>query len=70
MTRKDYNKIAAALAKARYDADGANARTLYEAIVYELSSVLAADNIRFNATRFVEAAHEWDIKKAIEELNK
>ena len=60
MTKKDYIKIAAALAQAgnthfQYVPTNAGARLQYEACVGRLADTLAADNPKFDRARFYAA---------------
>lgn len=58
MTRKDYTAIASAVQKARYDVDGSDfdhlisAQLAIDLVVDRLVATLAADNERFDRTRF------------------
>ena len=63
MTRKDYIKIAQALARSRpiahtYNSPENTPREVWDRIVNEISGVLLADNSRFDAMWFREACEK------------
>ena len=56
MTKKDYIKLAAALAVNRPVNNQDNPITQFHKTVFAIADVLAADNDRFDRTRFLIAA--------------
>ena len=56
MTRKDYIKLAAALAYTRPDEDNRTPERVWSDVVDIIGDVLKKDNPRFDRGRFIDAA--------------
>jgi hypothetical protein len=62
MTRKDYVALSAALRLARPSTADLFEQSLYDRIVMRLAIVFAADNVRFDRQRFIDACRSSDAR--------